>query len=82
MIEQTHSGGVAINDTLLHVAAEDAPFGGIGESGVGHYHGIEGFQALSKAKTVLYTPSWLPRSRLILKFRSFAQTALSKLFIR
>ncbi|MFB9216354.1 coniferyl aldehyde dehydrogenase [Vibrio sinaloensis] len=82
IIEQTHSGGVAINDTLLHVAAEDAPFGGIGESGIGHYHGVEGFQTLSKAKTVLQTPSWLPRSRLILKFRTFAEGALSKLFIR
>tara|TARA_Y100001956_G_scaffold82269_1_gene102481 strand:- start:656 stop:2092 length:1437 start_codon:yes stop_codon:yes gene_type:complete len=82
VIEQTHSGGVAINDTLLHVAAEDAPFGGVGDSGLGHYHGIEGFMAFSKAKTVLTTPSWLPRSRLILKFRKLAQTALSKLFIR
>lgn len=82
VIEQTHSGGVAINDSLLHVAAEDAPFGGIGESGLGHYHGIEGFLTFSKAKTVLTTPSWLPRSRMILKFRNFAQTALGKVFIR
>lgn len=82
VIEHTHSGGVAINDTLLHVAAEDAPFGGIGESGLGHYHGIEGFMTFSKAKTVLMTPSWLPRSRLILKYRKLAQSALAKLFIR
>ncbi|PSW19358.1 coniferyl-aldehyde dehydrogenase [Photobacterium sanctipauli] len=49
----THSGGMAINDTVLHVAADDAPFGGIGPSGIGHYHGKEGFLALSHAKTVL-----------------------------
>jgi coniferyl-aldehyde dehydrogenase len=82
VIEQTHSGGVAINDTLLHVAAEDAPFGGIGESGLGHYHGKEGFLTFSKAKTVLHTSSWLPRSRLLLRFRKLAESALGKLFIR
>lgn len=49
----THSGGMAINETILHVAADDAPFGGIGPSGMGHYHGQEGFLTLSKAKTVL-----------------------------
>lgn len=52
-IEHTHSGGVCINDSLVHVAADDAPFGGIGPSGMGHYHGIEGFKTLSHAKTVL-----------------------------
>jgi coniferyl-aldehyde dehydrogenase len=49
----THSGGVCINETLFHVAADDAPFGGIGPSGMGHYHGKEGFMAFSHAKTVL-----------------------------
>ncbi|MCQ1056667.1 coniferyl aldehyde dehydrogenase [Photobacterium sp. ZSDE20] len=49
----TISGGMAINETLLQVAADDAPFGGIGPSGMGHYHGKEGFLTFSKAKTVL-----------------------------
>ncbi|MCE9677800.1 coniferyl aldehyde dehydrogenase [Shewanella sp. AS1] len=53
IISQTHSGGVCVNDTLFHVAADDAPFGGIGASGMGHYHGKEGFLTLSHAKTVL-----------------------------
>ncbi len=53
VLTQTHSGGVCINDTVNHVAADDAPFGGIGPSGMGHYHGKEGFLTLSKAKTVL-----------------------------
>ncbi|UWZ96850.1 coniferyl aldehyde dehydrogenase [Vibrio splendidus] len=52
-LSDTHSGGVCINDSLVHVAAEDAPFGGIGPSGMGHYHGIEGFKTFSHAKTVL-----------------------------
>ncbi|WED24274.1 coniferyl aldehyde dehydrogenase [Vibrio sp. JC009] len=53
VLSQTHSGGVCINETLVHVAANDAPFGGIGPSGMGHYHGVEGFRTFSHAKTVL-----------------------------
>lgn len=53
ILQQTHSGGVCINDTIFHVAADDAPFGGIGPSGMGHYHGKEGFLTFSHAKTVL-----------------------------
>ncbi|MEH6567138.1 MAG: coniferyl aldehyde dehydrogenase [Halopseudomonas sp.] len=52
MMEQTHAGGMCINDTIFHVAQDDMPFGGIGPSGMGHYHGHEGFLALSKAKGV------------------------------
>lgn len=50
--EGTHAGGMCLNDTLLHVAQDDMPFGGIGPSGMGHYHGKEGFLTLSKAKGV------------------------------
>lgn len=53
VILHTHSGGVCINDTLLHVAIDDLPFGGAGHSGMGHYHGHEGFVTFSKAKGVL-----------------------------
>ncbi len=54
VITTTHAGGMCINDAVLHVGADDAPFGGIGPSGMGgHYHGKEGFQTFSKAKTVL-----------------------------
>ncbi len=82
IIERTHSGGVAVNDTLLHVAADDAPFGGVGDSGMGHYHGVEGFRTFSHAKTVLQTPSWLPRSRWLIKHRNMAKRALALLFLR
>ncbi|OAJ93418.1 coniferyl aldehyde dehydrogenase [Vibrio bivalvicida] len=82
IIEQTHSGGIAINDSLLHVAVEDAPFGGIGESGIGQYHGKEGFQTFSKAKTVLYSATWMPRSFLLLKYRKLAVKVLGRLFVR
>lgn len=52
VLENTHSGGVSINDTLSHIAQDDMPFGGVGDSGMGHYHGKEGFITLSKAKSV------------------------------
>ncbi len=82
VIEQTHSGGVAINDTLLQVAADDAPFGGVGDSGMGQYHGVEGFRTFSKAKTVLKSPSWLPRSRIMLRFQPWVVRVMRWLFIR
>ncbi|CAM3606135.1 coniferyl aldehyde dehydrogenase [Parendozoicomonas haliclonae] len=53
VLEQTHSGGVCVNETLLHVAVDDMPFGGVGPSGMGHYHGHEGFLTFSKAKGTL-----------------------------
>jgi len=52
VLSHTHSGGVAINDTLMHVAQDTLPFGGVGASGMGHYHGHEGFLTFSKAKGV------------------------------
>ena len=53
ILTQTHSGGVCINDTMSHVMADDIPFGGIGPSGMGHYHGEEGFRTFSKAKGIV-----------------------------
>jgi len=48
----TIAGGVSVNDTLLHIAQERLPFGGIGPSGQGHYHGEFGFRQFSKEKPV------------------------------
>jgi coniferyl-aldehyde dehydrogenase len=48
----TIAGGVSINDTLLHIAQEGLPFGGVGASGQGHYHGEFGFRQFSKEKPV------------------------------
>lgn len=53
ILNETRSGGVTINDTLLHAAIEDLPFGGIGASGMGAYHGKAGFEAFSHRKSVL-----------------------------
>jgi coniferyl-aldehyde dehydrogenase len=53
VLSKTHSGGVCINDAATHVIQEDLPFGGIGPSGMGKYHAIEGFRTFSGAKSVL-----------------------------
>src|SRR6202022_2427845 len=50
VLEGTIAGGVSINDTLLHIAQEGLPFGGVGPSGQGHYHGEFGFRQFSKEK--------------------------------
>ena len=52
VLDYTVSGGACINDTLLHCAVEDIPFGGIGPSGLGAYHGKEGFETFSHKKGV------------------------------
>jgi coniferyl-aldehyde dehydrogenase len=52
ILESTIAGGVTVNDTMLHFAQEDLPFGGIGPSGMGHYHGEDGFLTFSKRKGV------------------------------
>jgi len=53
VMTHTHAGGGCINDTLSHVGVEDIPFGGIGPSGMGQYHGYEGFLTFSKSKGIL-----------------------------
>ncbi len=52
VLSRTTSGGVTINDTLLHVVQENLPFGGVGPSGMGAYHGHAGFRTFSHAKAV------------------------------
>ena len=82
VLEETHSGGVCLNDTLLHVAQDDLPFGGIGPSGMGHYHGHEGFLTFSKAKGVLIKQR-LNAARLIYPpYGKSIQKLIQKLFIR
>ncbi len=51
-IDKTMSGGICIKDSMLHVAQDDMPLGGIGNSGMGHYHGVEGFNEFSKLRPI------------------------------
>ena len=52
VVKNTISGGVSINDCSFHVAQHDIPFGGVGASGMGHYHGHEGFVEFSKMRPI------------------------------
>jgi aldehyde dehydrogenase (NAD+) len=58
VLQCTSSGGVTVNHTLLHLAVPDLPFGGIGPSGMGAYHGRAGFETFSHRKSVLEKPLW------------------------
>ena len=58
LLDRTTSGNVGINHTLLHVAQDDLPFGGIGPSGMGACHGIEGFRSMSHAKGIFKQGRW------------------------
>ena len=58
VLAQTVSGGVTVNDTLMHIAHANLPFGGVGESGWGSYHGEAGFLRLSMQKPVLVQSKW------------------------
>ncbi|TKB48667.1 coniferyl aldehyde dehydrogenase [Ferrimonas sediminicola] len=82
VIDHTHAGGMCINDTLFHVAAEDAPFGGVGPSGMGHYHGQEGFKTFSNAKTVLRQGRFYSAAMMQPPYGKWLQKLVFKLFLR
>ncbi len=52
VLNHTTSGGVTVNDVVMHVAQEDLPFGGVGPSGMGAYHGLDGFRTFSHARSI------------------------------
>ena len=82
VLEQTHSGGVCLNDTLMHVAQDDMPFGGVGPSGMGHYHGHEGFLTFSKAKGVFIKQRFNAARLIYPPYGKAIQRLVYKLFIR
>lgn len=55
VLTQTTSGGVTVNDVIMHVGQEDLPFGGVGASGMGSYHGYDGFKNFSHSKSIFTT---------------------------
>ena len=54
VLKNTLSGGVTINDVIYHLAQHNLPFGGVGSSGMGHYHGFDGFKTFSKKRAVMH----------------------------
>ena len=59
LIHHTSSGGACINDTIMHIANEHIPFGGVGNSGMGGYHGEESFRVFSHRRSVVTTGTWI-----------------------
>ncbi|MBD2839483.1 coniferyl aldehyde dehydrogenase [Pseudomonas sp. JM0905a] len=82
VLNETHSGGVCLNDTLLHVAQDDMPFGGVGPSGMGHYHGHEGFLTFSKAKGVFIKQRFNAAKLIYPPYGKAIQKLVFKLFVR
>ncbi|EED35448.1 aldehyde dehydrogenase [Luminiphilus syltensis NOR5-1B] len=81
-IDRIMSGGVTVNDALLHVAQHDLPFGGVGASGMGHYHGYDGFLACSKLRPVFYQASFSGMRYLAPPYGRLADKALGFLLKR
>ena len=78
-IDRIMSGGVTVNDALFHVAQHDMPFGGVGPSGMGHYHGHEGFIACSKLRPVFYQASFTTMKYLAPPYGKFADRVYNML---
>ena len=74
VVRRTSSGGACINDTIMHIVNEKVPFGGVGNSGMGRYHGKLSFDAFTHERAVIITPR-----RLDLPFR-YMPYKLYKLF--
>jgi coniferyl-aldehyde dehydrogenase len=78
LVKHVMSGGVGVNDALFHAAQHDLPFGGVGHSGMGHYHGHDGFVTFSKMRPIFYQPRltsmrlmWPPYRQLADKYLKF-----------
>ena len=59
VLAKTTSGGACVNDTLMHIGNHNLPFGGVGNSGMGKYHGYESFLAFSNKRAVVTAPTWI-----------------------
>ena len=71
IIRLTSAGGSCINDTIMHIANENMPFGGVGNSGMGNYHGKLSFDAFSHRRAVVTTPVWLDLPFRYMPYRMF-----------
>jgi aldehyde dehydrogenase (NAD+) len=71
ILSKTTSGGACINDTLLHIANHHLPFGGVGNSGFGKYHGINSFLAFSNSRGVVNSPDWIDLPMRYVPYRNF-----------
>ena len=72
IIRKTSSGGGCINDVIMHIANENAPFGGVGNSGMGRYHDKDSFDAFSHTRTIVSTGSWIDLPFRYMPYRMFS----------
>jgi len=79
VLARTMAGGVTVNDCIFHVGQTGLPFGGIGPSGMGHYHGYHGFETFSKKKSVFVEGRWTPLSLLRPPYGGMARRILGLL---
>jgi aldehyde dehydrogenase (NAD+) len=71
VIDLTSSGGGCINDTIMHIANENMPFGGVGNSGMGRYHGRDSLYAFSHRRSIVATPTWIDTPFRYMPYRWF-----------
>jgi len=79
-LDRVMSGGVCVNDALLHPGQHDLPFGGVGASGMGHYHGYEGFATFSKLRPVFYQARFSALKFLAPPYGKLADKMLNMIF--
>lgn len=71
VFSKTTSGGGCINDTLMHITNHHLPFGGVGNSGMGKYHGFDSFLAFSNQRAIVTTPTWIDLPLKYVPFKNF-----------
>lgn len=81
LLHRTHAGGVTLNDWGWHALNHDLPFGGVGNSGMGNYHGEEGFRELSHGKAVFAEHRWFPIELFHPPYGNFAQRIAVRFFL-
>lgn len=72
ILSRTTSGGACINDTIMHITNSNIPFGGVGNSGMGSYHGERSFLAFSHERAVVATPTWIDLPLRYMPYKFFA----------
>ena len=72
MVRRTSSGGGCINDVIMHIANENVPFGGVGNSGMGRYHSKESFEAFSHTRSIIATGNWIDLPFRYMPYKMFA----------
>jgi len=80
VVERTSSGGVTINHTMMHVGINELPFGGVGASGIGAYHGRAGFDTFSHHRSVLAKPTRPDPSIAYPPYKRWKETIIRRLF--